>query len=108
MKLDALCRQGLAELCTSLRRHYPYVRAPTETHRAYVRLLLSLCETHPLLEPVVLQLVMERFLEVDVEVERPAPPRSEKPHRSTGEGLSRLGRKPPTPLASECADDLFA
>ncbi|KAJ1452866.1 RNA polymerase I-specific transcription initiation factor RRN3 [Pelagophyceae sp. CCMP2097] len=63
-----VCPQGTAELVAALRRWYPYSRSPVQQHRAYAELLLGLARLYPVLERTVLQLVVERALELDVEI----------------------------------------
>lgn len=67
--LVELCPQGMTKLVEAVREHYPWKGAATDSHVSYVRVALALCEKNALLEDFMLQLVVERALELDVEVD---------------------------------------
>jgi len=59
---------GQAELLPILAANFPYKRSGQEATVSYVTQVLHVCEYLPLLQPKLLELVIEKCLEIDVEI----------------------------------------
>ncbi|KAJ8608820.1 hypothetical protein CTAYLR_009361 [Chrysophaeum taylorii] len=91
--LIELCPLGMSELLVAARRNYPWSGAPGKHHARYARVLLALGERHALLEAFVLQLVVERALALDVEVDISDLWRGQSPKKRPEQPNSSEGRR---------------
>ena len=64
-----ICPRGTAQLFEALKGEYPWSGKATEAHASYVAVLLTLARRQPLLEPFILDLVVTRAIEIDVQVD---------------------------------------
>lgn len=85
-----LCPQGTNELVSTAKQYYPWKGLSTRAHVAYARVLLALSQNRPLLEPFLLQLVVERALELDAEVDVADLPSSSQVQDKVEEQLFEL------------------
>ncbi len=64
----SLAPSGVSKLFSVLSRQYPHKRLPPIVQEGYCRQLLSVAAYVPILEPRVLRLIVQRGLEIDVEI----------------------------------------
>ncbi len=64
----SLAPSGISKLFSVLSRQYPHKRLPPVVQEGYCRQLLSVAAYVPVIEPRVLRLIVQRALEIDVEI----------------------------------------
>jgi RNA polymerase I-specific transcription initiation factor RRN3 len=64
----SLVPTGLVELLPVITSNFPYRRHHQEILTGYVSELLKICEYLPVLQPKILDLILEKCLEIDVEI----------------------------------------
>ncbi len=67
-RVISLAPTGQSELFPILEKYYPHKRFPAATQTEYVTQLLRICEYQPSLQHRVLDLIVSRCLEMDVEI----------------------------------------